>query len=106
MNIDYVIRPIKEKNREIFFDKKDENKINYIKDKDIIDKPLLSNQYNFELINEKGGLEKKIIELEYFTKKKLDELVKEIKNFIPIHFNAYLKDYTIREIRKKRKIHN
>ena len=42
--------------------------------------------------NIKGTLENKLIELEYFTKKKFDELVREIKNFIPIHFNSYVRE--------------
>jgi hypothetical protein len=83
----------RDKNNEIFYDKKIENEINYVKDKYIIDKPLLSNQEKFEVSKERGDVERKIIELEYFTKKKFDELVKEIKNFIPIHFNSYVKDY-------------
>lgn len=83
----------RDKNKEIFYDKKIEKEINYVKDKYIIDKPLLSNQEKFEISKEKGDVERKIIELEYFTKKKFDELVKEIKNFIPIHFNSYVKDY-------------
>ena len=83
----------RDNNKEIFYDKKIENEINYVKDKDIIDMPLLSNQAKFEVSREKGDVERKIIELEYFTKKKFDELVKEIKNFIPIHFNSYVKDY-------------
>ena len=99
-----VLKYNKENNKEIFYDKNIENEIKYIKDKDIIDKPLLSNQENFELIKETGGLEKKILELEYFTKKKFDELVKEIKNFIPIHFNSYLKDYSLSENKIKQKI--
>ena len=105
IHLDYVINRYKDDNKEIYFDKKNENKINYIKDKDIIDIPLLSNQSNFEIIKERGDLENKILELEYFTKKKFDELVKEIKNFIPIHFNAYLRDYTITEIGNRQKIY-
>ena len=104
INIDSNANRFRTDNKEIYFDKNIETKVKYIKDKDIIDRPLLSNQYNFELIRERGGLENKLLELEYFTKKKFDELVKEIKNFIPIHFNAYLKDYTIVEIGKKYKI--
>ena len=83
----------RDNNKEIFYDKKIENEINYVKDKYIIDKPLLSNQEKFEVSKEKGDVERKIIELEYFTKKKFDELVKEIKIFIPIHFNSYVKDF-------------
>ena len=83
----------RDNNKEIFYDKKIENEINYVKDKYIIDKPLLSNQEKFEVSKERGDVERKIIELEYFTKKKFDELVKEIKIFIPIHFNSYVKDF-------------
>lgn len=79
-------------NEDIFVNKDEIKKMNYYKDKDIIDKPLLANQINFRVQNSKGTIENKIIELEYFTKKKLDELVREIKNFIPIHFNAYVKE--------------
>jgi hypothetical protein len=77
---------------DIFVDKNMINKINYCKDEDIIDKPLLINQTDFKVDNTKGSLENKLLELEYFTKRKLDELVREIKNFIPIHFNAYIKE--------------
>jgi len=83
----------RDNNKEIFYDKKIEKEINYVNDIDIIDRPLLSNQKKFEVSKERGDVERKIIELEYFTKKKFDELVKEIKNFIPIHFNSYVKDY-------------
>ena len=79
-------------NEDIFVNKDDMKKMNYYKDKDIIDKPLLVNQANFNIQNSKGTIENKLIELEYFTKKKFDELVREIKNFIPIHFNAYIKE--------------
>ena len=98
-----IVNRYKDNKKEIYYDKKIENKINYIKDKDIIDIPLLSNPNNFEIIKERGDLENKILELEYFTKKKFDELVKEIKNFIPIHFNSYLKDYTVLEIGNRKK---
>ena len=104
ITIDSNANKFRTDNKEIYFDKNIETHVKYIKDKDIIDRPLLSNRCNFELIRERGGLENKLLELEYFTKKKFDELVKEIKNFIPIHFNAYLKDYTIVEIGKKHKI--
>ena len=77
---------------DIFVDKNMINKLNYCKDEDIIDKPLLINQTDFKVDNIKGSLENKLLELEYFTKRKLDELVREIKNFIPIHFNAYIKE--------------
>jgi hypothetical protein len=79
-------------NEEIFINKNMINKINYCRDEDIIDKPLLINQTNFKVDNIKGGIENKLMELEYFTKRKFDELIREIKNFIPIHFNAYLKE--------------
>ena len=79
-------------NEDIFVNKDEIKKMNYYRDKDIIDKPLLANQINFRVQNSKGTIENKIIELEYFTKKKFDELVREIKNFIPIHFNAYVKE--------------
>ena len=103
-HIDYIINRDIEDNKEIYYDKNIENKINYIKDKDIIDKPLIYNHTNFEINKDRSSVENKILELEYFTKKKFDELVKEIKNFIPIHFNSYLRDYSIVEIRNKHKI--
>ena len=49
----------------------------------------------FNVEKKKGNLENRLMELEYFTKKKLDELVKEIKIFIPIHFNSYIKNYSV-----------
>ena len=79
-------------NEDIFVNKDEIKKMNYYKDKDIIDKPLVANQIDFRVQNSKGTVENKILELEYFTKKKFDELVREIKNFIPIHFNAYVKE--------------
>ena len=79
-------------NDDIYINKNLINNINYCKDEDIIDKPLLINQKDFKVDNIKGNLENKILELEYFTKRKLDELVREIRNFIPIHFNAYIKE--------------
>ena len=72
-------------------------KIKVIKDEDIIDKPLLCNQENFEVRRCDGDIEKKLIHLEFFVKKKLDELVREIKIFIPIHFNSHTRDYNILE---------
>ena len=62
-------------NEDIFVNKDEIKKMNYYKDKDIIDKPLLVNQIDFRVQNSKGTVENKILELEYFTKKKLDELV-------------------------------
>lgn len=91
-DIDQFINKYKKNYEDIFFDKNQEKKIKYIYDKDIIDKPLIINKYNFELVRVKGGIENKLFALENFTKKKFDELVEEIKNFIPIHFNTYLKD--------------
>ena len=79
-------------NEDIFVNNDEIKNLNYCKDEDIIDKPLLTNQANFKVDITKGSLENKLLELEYFTKKKLDELVREIKNFIPIHFNAYIKE--------------
>ena len=77
---------------EIYVNKDTIKTLNYCKDENIIDKPLIINQTDFRVDNVKGSLENKILELEYYTKRKLDELVREIKNFIPIHFNAYLKE--------------
>jgi hypothetical protein len=37
--------------------------------------------------------EKKLLEMEHYSKKKLEELAGQIKNFIPINFNAYVKNY-------------
>jgi hypothetical protein len=89
--------------------KKMKNKLNYnielVSDDDIIDIPLIQNN-NLEIEKNKSRLEKKIIELEYFTKKKFDELVREIKNFIPIHFNSYIKNYIISEPDFKKFSHN
>ena len=79
-------------NDDIFINKNEIKNLNYCKDEKIIDKPLLINQTDFKVDNLKGSLENKLVQLEHFTKRKLDELVKEIKNFIPIHFNAYIKE--------------
>lgn len=35
------------------------------------------------------------MEIEYFTKLRFDDLVNEIKQYIPIRFNSRLKDYII-----------
>ena len=67
----------------------------YVKDEDIIDQPLLLDMNVFKIDQKKGSLENRLIELEYFTKKKLDELVREIKIYIPIHFNSYIKNYSV-----------
>ena len=77
---------------DIFINRNAIKTLNYCRDEDIIDKPLIINQTDFKVDNLKGSLENKLLELEYFTKRKFDELVKEIKNFIPIHFNAYIKE--------------
>ena len=70
--------------------------IRKIEDEQIIDIPLIPyNKNSLEINKNKTNIEKRLIELEYFTKKKFDELVNEIKNFIPIHFNSYIKDYVI-----------
>ena len=37
--------------------------------------------------------EQRINQIEYFAKKKLEELASQIKNYIPINFNAYIKDF-------------
>jgi hypothetical protein len=74
-----------------------DKKIKIIKDKNIIDIPLLCNQENFEVRKSAGDIEKKLLHLEFFIKKKFDELVKEIKIYIPIHFNSHVKDYNIIE---------
>ena len=67
-----------------------------VPDSEIIDIPLIPfNKNVLEIDSNKSGIEKKLIELEFFTKKKFDELVNEIKNFIPIHFNSYIRDYKI-----------
>ena len=79
--------------KNIYLDKDIFKKVRYIKDEEIIDKPLLLNKHFLKMDKNKGSLENKIIELEYFTKRKFDELVREIKYFIPIHFNSHLKDY-------------
>ena len=88
------------KTQRIRSSKKMKNKLNYnielVSDDDIIDIPLIHNN-NLEIDKNKSRLEKKIIELEFFTKKKFDELVREIKNFIPIHFNSYIKNYIVSE---------
>ena len=77
-------------------DKDTINKLKCIKDDQLIDKPLIINKKEyFEIDINKSSVENRIIELEYFTKKKFDELVQEIKNFIPIHFNSHVRNYTI-----------
>ena len=81
-------------------DKDTINKLKCIKDDQLIDKPLIINKKEyFEIDINKSSVENRIIELEYFTKKKFDELVQEIKNFIPIHFNSHVRNYTIKKIK-------
>ena len=86
---------IKSKDMEEISNKNFLKKIAFIRDEQIIDKPLLCNQENFEVSRSAGDMEKKLLHLEFFVKKKFDELVKEIKIFIPIHFNSYTRDYNI-----------
>ena len=81
--------------KEIYISKDILTSTRYIKDEDIIDKPLLFDTNIFKVDKNKGSLENRITELEYFTKKKLDELVKEIKIFIPIHFNSHIRNYSV-----------
>ena len=70
--------------------------IRKIEDEQIIDIPLIPyNRNSLEINKNASNIEKRLIELEYFTKKKFDELVNEIKNFIPIHFNSYIRDYVV-----------
>ena len=80
---------------DIFLSKDYIKSTRYVKDEEIIDRPLLLDMNVFNVEKKKGNLENRLMELEYFTKKKLDELVKEIKIFIPIHFNSYIKNYSV-----------
>lgn len=90
----------KENHKDIYLDKEIINNLKCVKDQDIIDKPLILYTKNYFRIDPtKSKIENKLIELEYFTKRKFDELVQEIKNFIPIHFNSHLRNYvTVRRI--------
>jgi hypothetical protein len=90
----------KENNKDIYLDKEIINNLKCVKDQDLIDKPLiLYTKSYFRIDPTKSKIENKLIELEYFTKRKFDELVQEIKNFIPIHFNSHLRNYvTVRRI--------
>ena len=81
--------------KDIYIDKEVFKNVRFIKDEEIIDRPLLFDRNNFKIDKNKGLLENKILELEFFTKKKFDELVNEIKHFIPIHFNSHLKNYSV-----------
>ena len=90
----------KKNEKDIYLDKDTINKLKCIKDDQLIDKPLIINKKEyFEIDINKSSVENRIIELEYFTKKKFDELVQEIKNFIPIHFNSHVRNYTIKKIK-------
>ena len=81
--------------KDIYLSKENIKNVRYVKDEDIIDQPLILDVNNYKFDQRKGNLENRLMELEYFTKKKLDELVREIKIFIPIHFNSYIKNYSI-----------
>ena len=96
--LSYEKNKVMEDDRDIYLDKDIIDKLKCVKDDKLIDKPLLINKKDYFMIdNKKSSVENRIIELEYFTKKKFDELVQEIKNFIPIHFNTYLKDYAVKK---------
>ena len=88
--------------KEIYISKDNITSTRYIKDEDIIDKPLLLDMNVFKVDKNKGSLENRISELEFFTKKKLDELVKEIKIFIPIHFNSHIRNYSVDKKNKEK----
>ena len=81
--------------KDIYLSKESIKNVKYVKDEDIIDQPLILDMNNYKIDQTKGNLENKLLELEYFTKKKFDELVREIKIFIPIHFNSYIKNYSV-----------
>ena len=89
-----------ENDKEIYLDKEIVNNLRCVRDHDLIDKPLVLYRKNIFIVDPtRSNIENRIIELEFFTKKKFDELVEEIKNFIPIHFNSHLRNYTV--IKKK-----
>ena len=81
--------------KDIYLSKDTIKNTRYVKDEDIIDEPLILDMNTFKMDQKKGSLENRIIELEYFTKKKLDELVREIKIYIPIHFNSHIRNYSV-----------
>jgi len=93
LNLNYINKDKDDK--DIYIDKEVFKNVRFIKDEEIIDRPLLFDRNTFKIDKNKGLLENKILELEFFTKKKFDELVNEIKHFIPIHFNSHLKNYSI-----------
>ena len=71
----------------------------------IEDIPLIpKSQCTFRLDSSRSPLENRVIEFEFFTKKKFDELVSEIKKYLPIHFNSHLKNYDIVNKNLERKI--
>lgn len=53
------------------------------------------NFFNFkkEFFKKISNTEQKINQIEYFSKKKFEELAGQIKNFLPINFNPYMKDF-------------
>ena len=60
------------------------------------DVPLIPTyQTNFYSDLSKSPIENRIIEFEFFTKKKFDELVSEIKQFLPIKFNSHIRNYSV-----------
>ena len=60
------------------------------------DIPLIPvNQSSVYKDSNKSPLENRVIELEFFTKKKFDELVNEIKQYLPIRFNSHVKSYSV-----------
>ena len=90
----------KKSEKDIYLDKDTISKLKCIKDDKLIDEPLIINKKDYlEIESNKSNVENRIIELEYFTKKKFDELVQEIKNFIPIHFNSHVRNYIIKKIK-------
>ena len=99
LSLNYVNKDKDDK--DIYIDKEVFKNVRFIKDEEIIDRPLLFDRNNFKIDKNKGLLENKILELEFFTKKKFDELVNEIKHFIPIHFNSHLKNYSITKKQSK-----
>lgn len=46
-----------------------------------------------EVTKKMSFTEKKLLEMEHYAKKKLEELAGQVKNYIPINFNAYVKNF-------------